>query len=268
MIDCFKPDLLYSDGVLPFGDHWMADQGKLNDLSVYDRGLQAVAKLYNTSIEDHGENRAVYLQKDRRPEIFSVGVLDIEKSQLPGIMPEPWHTDTCIGNWFYDVHHPYKSPEQIVEMLADIISKNGVMLLNILQRPDGTIDEDAEFILDRLADWFRINSEAVYGTRPWKVFGEGETRVKIEGFTEEKTDWTLSDVRFVQKDGAVFAFLLGAKGGETAALRSFAEEEVRSVELLGAGPLEFRKEFGVLLVKLPERLPGICANTLKIMLNA
>ena len=246
----------------------MAEQGKLTDLSVYSRGLQAVAKLYNTSIADHGENRAVYLQKDRREEIFSVGVLDIEKSQLPGIMPQPWHTDTCIGNWFYDVHHPYKSPEQIVEMLVDIISKNGVMLLNILQRPDGTIDEDAEFILDRLAAWFKINSEAVYGTRPWKVFGEGETRVKIEGFTEEKTDWNLSDVRFVQKDGAVYAFLLGAKGGEAVALRSFADQDVQGVELLGVGPLEFRKDYGVLVAKLPEQLPSMCANVLKITANS
>ena len=268
MIDKFKPDLLYSDGVLPFGDHWMAEQGKLTDLSVYNRGLQAVARLYNTSIDKHGENQAVYLQKDRREEIFSVGVLDIEKSQLPGIMPEPWHTDTCIGNWFYDVHHPYKSPEQIVEMLVDIISKNGVMLLNILQRPDGTIDEDAEYILDRLAAWFAINSEAVYGTRPWRTFGEGETRVKIDGFTEEKTDWNLSDVRYVQKEGAVYAFLLGAKSGETVTLRSFAEDEVKSVELLGYGPVEFKKDYGVVVVKLPERLPSFCANTLKLGINA
>ncbi len=264
MIDRFQPDLIYSDGVLPFGGHWMGEAVREIDPADYRLGLEAVARLYNTSIEKYGENRAVYLQKDRRKEIFSVGVLDIEKSQLPGIMPEPWHTDTCIGNWFYDVHLPYKSPEQIIEMLVDIISKNGVMLLNILQRPDGTIDDDAEFILDRLAEWFAINSEAVYGTRPWKVFGEGETRVKIEGFTEEKTDWTLSDVRFVQKDGAVYAFLLGAKGGETMALRSFAEQDVKSVELLGRGPLEFRKDYGVLLVKLPEKLPSMCANALKI----
>ena len=264
MIDRFQPDLVYSDGVLPFGGHWMGEEVKKIDPADYKLGLEAVARLYNTSIEKYGENRAVYLQKDRREEIFSVGVLDIEKSQLPGIMPQPWHTDTCIGNWFYDVHHPYKSPEQIVEMLVDIISKNGVMLLNILQRPDGTIDDDAEFILDKLAEWFRINSEAVYGTRPWKVFGEGETRVKIEGFTEEKTDWNLSDVRFVQKDGAVYAFLLGAKGGETVTLRSFADLDVQSVELLGAGSLEFRKDYGVLVAKLPEKLPSMCANTLRI----
>ena len=88
--------------------------------------------------------------------------------------------------------------------------------------------------------------------------------MKIDGFTEEKTDWNLSDVRFVQKDGAVYAFLLGAKGGETVTLRSFAEDDVKSVELLGYGAVEFEKKYGVLLVKLPERLPSICANALKI----
>lgn len=265
MIDRFHPDLLYTDGSLPFGEHWM---GKAEDFHPntedYTMGLQAVAHLYNTSINQHGENRAVYLQKDRQPEIYSVGVLDIEKSQLPGIMPQPWHTDTCIGNWFYDVHSPYKRPEQIIEMLVDIISKNGVMLLNILQRPDGTIDDEAEYILKKLGEWFSICSEAVYGTRPWRVFGEGDTFVKIEGFTEDKTNWNHNDFRFVQKDGAVYAFMMGAKGGETVALRSFAEQTVSTVELLGYGPVPFRHEFGLLVVSLPENLPAICANALKI----
>ena len=269
MIDAFTPDLLYSDGALPFGGHWLGEQAKAPIREAdYAEGLEAVAALYNASIERHGENRAVYLQKDRRPEIYSVGVLDIEKSQLPGIMPAPWHTDTCIGNWFYDVHSPYKRPEQIVEMLVDIIAKNGVMLLNVLQRPDGTIDEEADYILERLAGWFDVCAEAVYGTRPWRVFGEGDTRVKIDGFTEEKTNWTPSDFRFVCKDGAVYAFAMGARGGETLALRSFAGQRIASVELLGAGPVPFHQEFGVLLVSLPDHLPAFCANALKIRADA
>ena len=266
MIERFQPELLYTDGSLPFGEHWHNRQdGSGKDENSYELGLQTVAKLYNTSIDKYGENRAIYLQKDRNPDIYSVGVLDIEKSQLPGIMPEPWHTDTCIGNWFYDVHHPYKRPEQIIEMLVDIISKNGVMLLNILQRPDGTIDDDAEYILEQLAKWFAVCSEAVYDTRPWRVFGEGDTLVKIEGFREDKTDWTRNDFRFVQKNGAVYAFMMGAPGGDPVVLRSFAEQEVRSVELLGYGPVPFRKEFGVLTIALPDQLPALCANALKIL---
>ena len=264
MIEKFEPDLLYTDGSLPFGDHWAAGPSGAIDENDYSYGLRAVAKLYNTSVGKHGENRAVYLQKDRRPEIYSVGVLDIEKSQLPGIMPEPWHTDTCIGNWFYDVHSPYKHPEQIIEMLVDIISKNGVMLLNILQRPDGTIDDEADYILRRLAEWFAVCGEAVYGTRPWRVFGEGDTFVRIEGFREDKTDWSRNDHRFVQKDGSVYAFLMGARGGDTLTVRSFGDMDIHSVELLGYGAVPFGKELGVLIVSLPENLPVFCANVLKI----
>ncbi len=260
IVDKYQPDILYSDGALPFGE----ETGEMVEAE-YEKGLMAVSRLYNQSVAKHGENRAVYLQKDRRPEIYRVGVLDIEKSQLPGIMPQIWHTDTCIGNWFYDVHSPYKQPDQIVEMLADIISKNGCMLLNVLQRPDGTIDEDAEYILDELAGWFAVCSEAVYGTRPWKVFGEGETRVLIEGFREDKTAWNRSDFRFVQKDGAVYAFMMGIRPGETAVLRSFADVPVRSVELLGAGKAPFRQEWGILSVALPEKLPTKYTNVLKIV---
>ena len=264
MIDRFRPELLYTDGALPFGEHWLGEQSKTPDPAAYSHGLRAVARLYNSSIDKYGENRAVYLQKDRRPEICSVGVLDIEKSQLSGIAPRPWHTDTCIGNWFYDVRSPYKHPDQIIEMLADIISKNGVMLLNILQRPDGSIDEEADFILQKLAEWFAVCGEAVYGTRPWHSFGEGETRVRIDGFREEKTDWTREDFRFVQKNDAVYAFMMGASGGDTIALHSFPDWELRSVELLGCGPLPFGQERGVLRLRLPEKLPVFCVNTLKL----
>lgn len=266
MIDRFEPELLYSDGALPFGECW-EDVVKPVEPSEYRVGLEAVARLYNASIRKHGQNRAVYLQKDRRPEIYRVGVLDVEKSQLPGISPEPWHTDTCIGNWFYDVHEPYKHSEQIVEMLVDIVAKNGCMLLNVLQRPDGTIDEEAGFILDRLADWFQVCGEAVYGTRPWRAFGEGGTTVAIQGFREDKTDWQIDDFRFVQKEGRVYAFLMGLQGGQTAVLRSFAQDRVAAVRLLGCGPLPFAQSYGALTVPLPERLPCRCANALEIRLE-
>jgi len=265
IIGKFQPDLLYSDGSLPFGENWHEMKGNppVRDEG-YIEGLEAVKLLYNTSIEKNGANEAVYLQKDRREEVYAVGVLDIEKSQLPGITPRPWHTDTCIGNWFYDVHNPYKSPAQVIEMLVDIIAKNGCMLLNILQRPDGTIDEDADWILSEMAAWMNVCGDAVFGTRPWDVFGEGDTRVVISGFTENKTDWNQSDYRFVQKNGSVYAFMLGAKAGQAAVLRSFAERKVKNVSLLGVGNVPFEQKFGLLTVQLPEKLPVKYANALKI----
>lgn len=256
MIELFHPDLLYSDSGLPF-----EEEG-------YQPGLDAVSFLYNDSITQNGTNRAVYTQKNRSEEIYRVGTLDIEKSQLPGIQPYPWQTDTCIGNWFYDAKQVYKKPDQIIEMLVDIISKNGTMLLNVLQRPDGSIDDEARFILEELAGWFAVCGEAVYGTRPWRIFGEGDTRVLIEGFKEDKTEWNSSDYRFTKKKSTLYAFILKAPENRTAVLKSLTpREEVRSVRLLGAGDVEFSQSFGVLTVRLPEKLPTEYTNCLAIELQ-
>lgn len=270
LIDLYKPELLYSDGGLPFGDAgkgWSAYPDEKAESTYYKNGLEAVAYLYNTSIEKHGENRAVYNQKDRRPEVYKVGVLDIEKSQLPDILPDPWQTDTCIGNWFYDVRQVYKKPDHIIEMLIDIISKNGTMLLNILQRPDGTIDDEAKYILTELAKWFEICSDGVYNTRPWRVSGEGTTKVLIKDFTEEKTGWNSSDIRFTAKGNTVYAFMLCPVADSVAVIKSFSsDDKVKSVKLLGAGELEFSQSFGVLTIKLPKILPTSYANCLEINL--
>ena len=266
MIEQFTPDVLYSDGALPFGECW---EEKVNPicLSEYAMGLQAVTNLYNTSINIHGKNQAVYLQKDRRPEIYRVGVLDVERSQLPDIATDPWQTDTCIGNWFYDLQAPYKSVDQIIEMLVDIISKNGVLLLNIPQRPDGKIDEETDYILKGLSEWFSVCGEAVYETRPWHVFGEGTTTVAINGFQEDKTVWNSDDYRFVQKKGRVYVFMLGAKAGENAILRSFSNIKIQSVRLLGGEKLAFEVLPDQLRIKLPDHMPCLCANTLEIVLE-
>ncbi|MDR0450899.1 MAG: alpha-L-fucosidase [Treponema sp.] len=271
VIDLYSPDLLYSDGGLPFGYRGEGGYTVSDTDPGYRWGLEAVSYLYNKSVEKHGENRAVYNQKDRRPEIYRVGVLDIEKSQLPGISPEPWQTDTCIGNWFYDVRQKFKRPGHIIEMLVDIISKNGTMLLNILQRPDGSIDEETEYILRELASWIPVCGEGVYGTRPWRVCGEGYSSVVIDRFKEDEVKWTEGDFRFTSRGKTVYAFMMKApgSGGGTAVIRSFDPgEKVVSVRLLGAGPVEWEQSFGVLTVKTPPQLPTPYVNCLAVELGA
>lgn len=261
LIDLYKPDLLYSDGALPFGEYNVSSDKDGNFIN----GLDAVAYLYNASIEAHGEMRAVYTQKDRRPEIYRVGVLDIEKSQLPGINPEPWQTDTCIGNWFYDATQEFKTPGHIIEMLIDIISKNGTMLLNVLQRPDGSIDDETEHILNELASWFKICEEAVYGTRSWSNFGEGESRVLISGFREEQMEWSSSDYRFTTKGKTLYSFIMKAPENRTVVIKSLpAQYKVASVRLLGGEKLPFIQSFGILTVKLPEKLPTAYTNCIAV----
>ena len=266
MIDRYTPDLLYSDGGLPFGQEGSAAPGN-GDAAPYAAGLDVVAHLYNASAKRHGQDRAVYTQKDRRAEVYRVGVLDIEKSQLAGIQAEPWQTDTCIGNWFYDVRQAYKHPDQIIEMVIDIASKNGTMLLNVLQKPDGTLDAEAEYILRELATWFPVAGEGLYGTRPWKTFGEGDTYVTIQGFTEEKTPWKPSDIRYTRKGNTVYAFLLGGAQNGVAVLRSFDQgERIAQVRLLGAGNVAFTHALGVLAVQLPPQMPTGYTSVLAIEL--
>ena len=267
LIDLYKPDLLYSDGSLPFGEHWHNAEGFTPNEAEYKWGLEAVSYLYNASIEKNGANNAVYTQKSRSAAIYNVGILDIEKSQLPGINPKPWQTDTCIGNWFYDVRQEFKKPAHIIEMLIDIISKNGAMLLNILQLPDGSIDDETVYILEELAKWFSVCGEGVCGTRPWRKYGEGDTQVLIEGFKEVKTEWNSSDYRFVSKGSKLYAFILKPADNRISVIKSLEEtDKVKSVKLLGGVALPFAQNFGVLTVKLPDVLPTEYTNCIEIEL--
>ena len=261
MVDLYRPDLIYTDGGLPFGDVGSSDADDPN----FRVGLDFLSYYYNTAAERNGDDSVVYLQKDRRPQFYTIGTLDVEKSQLTDISPDPWHTDTCIGNWFYDVKQVFKKPSHIIEMLVDIVSKNGCMLLNVMQKPDGTIDDEEKYILDGIGKWFAVNSEGIYGTRPWRVCAEGESRVNPEGFTERKVEWMPGDYRFTAKNNTVYAFMMAAPSNGVAVLKSFTER-VKEVSLLGFGKCDFEQPFGVLNVKLPEKLPSATANCLKITL--
>ena len=158
VIDKFQPDLLYSDGGVPFGDI----------------GLSIIAHLYNTSAALHGGvNQAVYTQKDTDPQIYTIGVLDIERGQREDIAEHPWQTDTSVGDWFYNVRDVYKTPRQVLETLVDIVSKNGNLVLNIPQKPDGTLDDECDLLLRQMAAWMTANGEGLFGSRPWDVSGEG-----------------------------------------------------------------------------------------------
>lgn len=256
IVDLYQPDLLYSDGPLPFGE-WG-----------YDVGLRAVAHLYNTSASRHGTNRAVYQQKDRSREIYSIGVLDIERSQEPDINPDPWQTDTSVGDWFYNVRDIYKTPRHVIEMLVDIVAKNGNLLLNVPQRPDGTIDEECAQLLDELGHWTQVCGEGIYGTRPFRVMGEGPGSVVIDGFTETAVDWTSADFRFTRRDDTVYAFQMRWPDDHRAVILSLTpSEKVTSVRLLGFGPVEFEQPYGVLVVRLPNVRPVTAAHCLAIDLE-
>jgi alpha-L-fucosidase len=257
MIDRYHPDLLYSDSPLPYPD---------------EVGQGLLAHYYNDNIERHGGRlEAVYNCKQ---ESKGRWVQDLERGVMDDIDPHPWQTDTCVGGWYYETGFKYKSSATVIHMLADIVSKNGNLLLNFPPRPDGTLDPEEEAILADLASWMPANGEAIFGTRPWKVYGEGPSKVAKGGsFNEGKLAYSARDIRFTQsKDGrALYAIALGwPKDGllQIHTLRKFDDGDsnrIEDVQLLGySGKIAFQQTADALLVMLPGQPISQIACSLKI----
>jgi len=162
------------------------------ELPLGQTGLDITAHFYNSNIRRNGGAlEAVVFGKEFVPQHKGAAALDIERGRSNEILPIPWQTDTCIGDWHYSrrifEQHTYKSAKTVIHMLADIVSKNGNLCLSIPLKGDGTIDSDERQILTDLADWMRINGEAIFGTRPFKVYGEGPREAVATGnFNEGK----------------------------------------------------------------------------------
>lgn len=266
LVDQHQPDLLYSDGGVPF---YRPKDGVRCEAP----GLHIIAHLYNTSARLHRTNQAVYTQKDRDPEVFPVGVLDIERGMQRDIVPYPWQTDTCVGGWFYNVRRTYKTPQHVITMLVNIASKNGSLLLNFPQRPDGTLDEECLYILERMARWIKVNGEGIYATRPWKVAGEGpRTEAEAGPFREEPVEWSAEDFRFTTEGNTLYAFQMAWPEDGKALIKSLPSGEghrVGKVDLLGhKGELRFTQGESGLEIALPGERPCDYAHSLRIELES
>lgn len=155
----------------------------------------------------------------------------------------------------------------VVEILVDIVSKNGNLLLNVPQQPDGTLDLECTQLLEDLGAWMKVCGEGIYGTRPFRVFGEGPSSVTIDGFTEDRVTWTSSDYRFTRREKTVYAFQLAWPADGRAVIRSLTGEAVTGVRLLGHGPVPFEQAHGILVIQLPDAPPLDVANCLAIELT-
>ena len=208
--------------------------------------------------------------KHLNPQQCKALVYDIERGKATGILPEPWQTDTCLGDWHYQREifdqHQYKSAATIIPMLADIVSKNGNLMLSVPIRGDGTIDSDEVKIVGDIGAWLQVNGELIYATRPWKVFGEGPStktfeKGQFDGQSDtHKTPFTPEDIRFTQSmDGrTLYAIVLGWPEDGKVGVKSLAKTDdasankIKRVELLGyKGKLKFTQTAGGLIVELP-----------------
>lgn len=197
------------------------------------------------------------------------GVQDLERAALQGINPLPWQTDTSNGDWYYRENGRYKTTARIIHSLADVVSKNGNLLLNVVQFPDGSLPPESQQFLEEMAAWMPINGEAIYGTRPWAIYGEGPTQLKT-GAYNENANYTAEDIRFTTKNGNLYAITLGVPVGEVV-IKSLAKDSAlvsgqpTQITLLGyAGKLDWTRTAQGLKIQLPAQLPCKHALSFKI----
>jgi alpha-L-fucosidase len=257
LVEKYHPDLVYFD--------WWIGQA-----SIRPNLTRFAAFYYNRSLK-YGDHVGVINYKDYAMQEHSA-VLDLERGQLGDIRPLYWQTDTSVSNksWGYIKDDTFKSPEFVVHQLIDIVSKNGNLLLNIGPRSDGTIPEEVQQVLLDVGTWLNVNGDAIYGTRPWRTYGEGPTKVAAGSFHDtDTTHYTPEDFRFTTKAGALYVIGLAWPANGEAVIRSLAatvgSQSVQSVSLLGtyAKPT-FQQRPDGLHVQLSAQPPAKYAYVLRL----
>ncbi|MFP5079527.1 alpha-L-fucosidase [Pedobacter sp. JCM 36344] len=261
LVDTYHPDLLYSDSQLPFGEI----------------GRSMLANFYNGNKAFHkGEMTAVYTCKQPSQGMWAQ---DLERGVQDSISPYPWQTDTSIGDWYYRTGQRYKSATDIIQMLTDIVSKNGNLLINIVQTPEGDLEPDMLATLDKIGTWIDVNGEGIYGSRPWKIYGEGPSTIKANqkkghfGGLSDESKFTATDIRFTTKGKQLYAFLLDvpSKSIKITSLGKAAKitnQKIKSVSILGLKQVvKWKQENDALVIVMPEKLPDWKVLGIKVELN-
>jgi alpha-L-fucosidase len=250
LVDTYHPDLLYSDSQLPFGEV----------------GRSMLANFYNGNIAYHNGNpTAIYNCKEASNGKW---VQDLERGVQDNINPYPWQTDTSIGDWFYQTGQKYKTGTEVIQMLVDIVSKNGNLLINVVQTPEGDLEPDVLKIVEDIAAWMPANGKGIYGTRPWKIYGEGPSTIKenqtkgeFVGLSDTRA-YQPGDIRFTTKGNNLYAFCMETPEREIR-IKSLGksstlnDKKIVNISLLGSNQkLKWKQEDDALVITKPANLPN------------
>lgn len=194
-----------------------------------------------------------------------------ERRNITRIFDMPWETCDALDptSWGYNRRTPdekYMSANELVDYLADIVSKGGNLLINIGPKADGTIPEVMQDRLRGIGAWLSVNGEAIYGTRPWSIYGEGPTNEELGswGNPDGKSLFKTGDVRFTRKGNVLYAILLEWPGGDVV-INSLKGLKINKLSLLGSDEnIHWQQINEGLSVSLPLNAVSPYANTLKL----
>jgi alpha-L-fucosidase len=217
------------------------------------------AYYYNKGIE---WNKVVVLNYKNLAFPEGTAVLDLERGKLASIREMPWQTDDAIGNksWGYTTDNTFKNAQYVITNLIDIVSKNGNLLLNIGPRSDGTITDEETQTLLGTGKWLGINGEAIYGTRPWKLYGEGPTESASGQFADQKVPFNAKDIRFTKKGEIVYAITLGLPRANTVILSMGSKTGngiIEKIEMVGSNEkIGWQQKEDALIIEPSEEYPS------------
>jgi len=245
LVEKYRPDMVYLDDFgVPFGT----------------TGLEAVAHYYEQSLAWHGKIDVVVTAKNFNDVQRRALMEDIERGYSDHLRPEPWQTCTCIGDWHYNrqryLDKSYVPAVQVIQRLCDVVSKNGNLLLSIPVRGNGTIDSEEEKIIAGITAWMAVNGEAIHGSRPWRIYGEGPTKVGGGQFGEGKVlGFQPEDVRFTTRKGVLYMAMLRAPAGPvlvpSLGLGALHGARIARATLLGGGRVTVRQDDDAAVFTLP-----------------
>lgn len=234
LIDNYQPQILYFDW-------WIHNHS-------FKPYLKKLCAYYYNRAEEWGKEVTINYKHEAFPP--TVATFDVERGALTNISPIPWQTDTAIGkdSWGYRKDNRYKTSRQIITDLIDIVSKNGMLLLNIGPKSDGTITDEETKVLKEIGQWLKLNGDGIYGTTHWKQFGEGDVNNE-DGFFKDREEkpFTEKDFRFTCKNSAIYAFQMRPNGENALikALKLYGKHDfiINKITLLSTGEkLNFKRD--------------------------
>jgi len=260
VVEKYQPDIIWFDS-------WLD--------KIPETYRQRMAANYLNKAEEWGKEVVIVRKQNDLP--LDMSVDDLEKSRKNELDEKTWMTDETVskGSWCYTENLEIKTPQNILHVLIDIVSKNGVLLLNVSPKADGTIPDNQKAVLVAMGQWLDQYGTSIYATKPWYTYGEGPTKEPEGHFSNHeaftKLSYTDEDIRYATKGNTIYATILGVpEQGRTYNLTAFATNnlpnplELESVALLDGGQVDWHKTEQGLQITLSDAPKDDKAVVLKI----